>query len=151
MIFYFYVVPNLFDFAFRADQEGAADDTLVRAAHEFLHAPHAIGFDHFVVGIAQQGKIELLFRPEFREGFFRIGACSQNEHADFVEILLCVTKLGRFGRSTGGAGLGKEEKHNAPSAEICERQRRAFIGLQSEVWCFVADFQHGIHFSITPW
>ena len=150
MIFYFYVVPDLFDFAFGADQEGAADDTLVRVTHEFLHAPHAIGFDHFVFGIAQQGEIEFLLRPEFREGFFWIGACSQDEHADFVEILLCVTKLGRFGRSTGCVGFGKEEKHNAPPAEICEGQRRAFVGLQSKVWCFVANFQHRIHFSITP-
>ena len=150
MIFYFYVVPDLVDFAFGTDQEGAADDALVRATHEFLHAPHAIGFDHFVVGIAQQRKIEFLLRPELREGFFWIGARSQDEHADFVEILLCVTKLGRFGRSTGCIGFGKEEKHHAPPAEICKGQRRAFISLQSKDWCFVADFQHGIHFSITP-
>jgi hypothetical protein len=111
----------LFNFAVGADQEGAADDALVRAAHEFFHLPHSVGFDHFVIGIAQQWEVEFLFSSEFRQGFFRIGTGTQNQHACFVEAFLCVAKLGRFSGSTGSIGLGKEEEDDAPAAEISER------------------------------
>jgi hypothetical protein len=62
-----------------------------------------------------------LLGPEFGEIFLRVGARAQDQHADFVEVLLCVTKLGRFGRSTGSVSLRKEEQHNAPAAKIRER------------------------------
>jgi hypothetical protein len=144
VIFYLYVVPYLLDFAIGANQEGAADDALVRAAHEFLQAPHAVGFDHLVVRITEQGEIEFLFGPEFGESFFGVRACAQDQHADFFEVLLCVTKLGRLGRSTGGVGFRKEEHHNAPAAKIREGERRAFIGLEPKVRGLIAYFQHGI-------
>jgi len=129
VIFYFYVVPDLFDFAVGVDQERAAYDALVRVAHEFLHAPHSVGFDHFVVGIAEQREIQFLLNAKFGEGFLRVGAGAQNQHAYFVEVFLCVAKLGRFSRSTGGVGLGKEEEHDAPAAEIGEGEHCAFVGL----------------------
>jgi hypothetical protein len=97
-----------------------------------------------VVRVTEQGEIEFLFGPEFGESFFGVGACAQDQHADFLEVLLCVTKLGRFGRSTGGVGFRKEEHHNAPTAKIRERERRAFIGLEPKVRGLVAYFQHEI-------
>ena len=78
MIFYLYAVPHLLDFAVGGDQEGAAHDALKGAAHEFLHAPDIVGFEHFVIGIAEQREIEFLFRPEFGEVFFLVGASAQD-------------------------------------------------------------------------
>jgi hypothetical protein len=129
VIFYFYVVPDLLDFTVGIDQESTADDALVRVTHEFLHAPRAVGFDHFVVGIAEEREIQFLLGAKFGQGFFRVGAGAQNQDADFVEVFLCVAKLGRFGRSTGGVGFGKEEEDDAPAAEIGKRERCAFVGL----------------------
>jgi hypothetical protein len=73
-----------------------------------------------MVGVTEQGKIEFLFSPEFREGFLRVGTGAQDQDADFVEVLLCVAKLGRFGRSTGSVGLREEEEHDAPAAKVRE-------------------------------
>ena len=121
MIFYLYAVPHLLNFAVGGDQEGAAHYALKGAAHELLHAPDAVGFEHFVIGVAQQREIEFLFRPEFGEVFFQVGAGAQDQHADFVEGLLCVAKLGRFGCSTGCIGFREEKEDDTSSAKIRER------------------------------
>jgi hypothetical protein len=55
---------------------------------------------------------------ETRQRFFRIAACTQNHHAQLVELLLCVTKLGRFDGSTGGVGLREEKEEHALAAKI---------------------------------
>jgi hypothetical protein len=93
-----------------------------------------------VTGVAEQREIEFLFGPEFGEVFFRVAAGAQDQYADFVEGLLCVAKLGRFGCSTGCIGFREEKEHHAPSAKVRERNCRAFVRLQAEVGSFVADF-----------
>ena len=128
MIFYLYAVPHLLNLAVGSDQEGAPHDPLKGAAHEFLHAPDAVGFEHFVVGIAEQREIKFLFRPEFGEVLFWVATSTQDQHADFIEVLLCVAKLGRFGCSTGSVGFREEKEDDAPSAKVRERKCRAFVG-----------------------
>jgi len=71
-------VPDLFDFAVGTDQKAAANNSLEQAAHEFLSAPRAVGFDHFVRGIAEQRKIELPLFAESLQGFQSISAGSEN-------------------------------------------------------------------------
>ena len=51
--FGFHMVPDLNDPSIWADQIGTAYDAHERSSHEFLHAPRAVGFDHFVLGVAQ--------------------------------------------------------------------------------------------------
>jgi hypothetical protein len=58
---------------------------------------------------------------------------------------LCVTKLGRFRRSTACVGFGKEKEDYAPAAKVGERKFGALIGFQAELWSFVANLQHGDH------
>ena len=58
--FCLHFIPDFLDLAVSADQKCAAHDALERAAHEFLHPPDAVGFDHFVSGIAEQREIQLL-------------------------------------------------------------------------------------------
>ena len=53
----FYTVPDLFQIAVYADQEGAADDALEGAAHEFLHAPDTVDLQHLVRRIAEQREV----------------------------------------------------------------------------------------------
>jgi len=113
--FHFYLIPHLLDLAVRADEEGAAHNAGERAAHEFLGAPDAIGFQHFVTGIADQRKIQFLLGAKCRQRFFGIAAGADDCYTQLVEVLLCVTKLGRFGRSTGSIRFGKEKENDAPA------------------------------------
>ena len=61
----------------------------------------------------------------------------------FIELLFCVAKLGRFDDSTGGVGFGKEKKQNAPALEIFERDEFVFVGPEAEGRGFVAGLEHG--------
>ena len=111
-------VPNLFDFAVGADQETAADDSLEQAAHEFFPAPRAVGFDHFVRGIAEQREIELPLVAEFLQGLQSIRAGSEYGHTELIELLFCVAKLGRFDRSTRSIRFREKEEKDAAALEI---------------------------------
>jgi hypothetical protein len=139
MAFGFDEGPDLFDFAGLADQEGTADDAHVGPAHELFLLPGAEFFDRLVTEIAEQGKVELLLLLERGLGLDGIGAHSQDNHAAFVELLLCVTKLGRFDGSTGGVGFGIEEEEDALALEIIQGHFLAVVGLETEVGSFGTD------------
>jgi hypothetical protein len=113
--------PHGFDFAGFADEEGAADDAHEGAAHELFFLPGAEFFDGFVGGITEQREIELVFFLEGGECFDGVRAHAQDGDTVFVEFLFCVTKLGRFYRSTSGVGLGEEKEQGAPADEVFER------------------------------
>jgi hypothetical protein len=76
-------------------------------------------------------------------GFDGIGAHAEDGDAELVEIFFCVTKLGRFDCSTGGAGFGVEEEKDALAGKVFEREFFAFVGLEAEGGGFGADFEHG--------
>jgi len=135
-------VPDFLDFAVDADQKTAADDSLEQAAHEFLAAPRAIGLDHLVRGIAEQWEIEFVLVAEVLEGLHRVGAGSENGDAELVELLFCVTKLGRFDRSTGSIRFREKEEQDATALEVFERELFTAVGGESEFGSFVADFEH---------
>jgi hypothetical protein len=81
---------------------------------------------------------------ETGEGFFWVGAGADDSDIQLVELLFCVTKLGRFGRSTGGVGFWKEKEQYAFTAEIRKRQLAAVVCFQLKVWSFITDLQHEI-------
>jgi len=56
-----------------------------------------------------------------------------------VEIFLCVTKLGRFDRSTGGIGFGVEEEEDALALEINQGDKRVIVGFETEAGGFDAE------------
>jgi hypothetical protein len=112
--------PDMFDFAGFADEEGAADDAHGSAAHELFFLPGAELGDEFVVGVAEQGEIQILLGLEGGLGFDEIGAEAEDGHVELVEVFLCVTKLGRFDGSTGGVGFGVEEEEDALTGEVGE-------------------------------
>jgi hypothetical protein len=74
--------------------------------------------------------------------FDGIGAHAEDGDAELVEIFFCVTKLGRFDRSTGGVGFGIEEEEDALASEVFERDVFAFVGFEAEVGGFDAQFEH---------
>jgi hypothetical protein len=134
--------PDVFDFAGFADEEGAADDAHVGAAHELFFLPRAEFLDGFVGGIAEQEEIEFVFFLEGSESFDGVGAQAKDGDPEFIECFFCVTKLGRFDGSTGGVGFGIEEEEDALAGEIFERELLAFVGLETEGGGFGTDFEH---------
>jgi len=80
-------------------------------------------------------------------GFDGIGAQSKDGDAELVEFLFCVTKLGRFYRSTGGVGFGEEKEQDALGVEIFQGEFFALVRLETEIGGFGAWFQHLITLS----
>ena len=142
MAFGFDGVPDFLDFAPGVDQKTAADDSLKQTAHEFLAAPGAVGFDHFVRGIAEQREIEFVLVAEALQCLHGVGTGSKDRDTQLVELLFCVAKLGRFERSTGSIRFGEKEEQDAAALEVFERELFAAVGGECEFGCFVADFEH---------
>ena len=138
MAFGFDVVPGVLDLAVRADEVGDARDALEGTAHELLEAPGAVGLQHFVGGIAEQQKVELLLGFEARERFGRIGAGTKDDDSLFLEFRTCVAKLGRFDGSTGSVGFWKEEEEDALALKILQADELVLVGLEKEVGGFTA-------------
>jgi hypothetical protein len=141
--FGFHAVPDCCYLSIRADEKCASHDTHECTAHEFLFLPGAELFDGLVIWIAQQWKIEPILPFERSLRGDGIGAHAQDDHTKLIEFLLCVTKLGRFDRSTRSVCLGIEIKQNALALKIIERHFLIFVRLEKEIRGFVADFQHG--------
>jgi hypothetical protein len=59
-----------------------------------------------------------------------------------VELLLCVTKLGRFDGSTGSAGFGVEKKEDTLALEIIQGDKCVVIRFETEAGSFGAYFEH---------
>jgi len=64
-----------------------------------------------------------------------------------AEFFFCVTKLGRFDRSTGGVGFGEEKEQDALGVEIFQGEFFALVRLETEIGGFGAWFQHLITLS----
>jgi len=102
-------VPDLFNFSVEANQKSAAGNAHEGTAHELFHAPGTEGFEDFMRRVAEQRKIQSVFRFKGLQGLQRVGAGAKDDGVALVEFGFCVTKLGRFNRSTGSIGFWKEE------------------------------------------
>ena len=142
MAFGFYFVPDFFDLSVGPDEKATAHNSFKGAAHEFLGAPGAIGFDHPVRGIAQKGKIQFLLGPETLQGLDGVRAGANNDHSQFIELRFCVTKLGRLNCSTRSVCFREEKEEDAFPFEIRKGDVFSLIGCQDEFRSFVADFEH---------
>jgi len=136
--------PDFLDFAGLAGEEGTAHDAHECTAHELLFLPGAELFDGFVARVAEQGEIEILLCLERSKSFDGIGAHSEEGDAELVEFFFCVAKLGRFYRSTGSVGFGKEKEKDPLAREVFERDVFAFIGFETEGGGLGTYFEHSI-------
>ena len=140
MAFGFYRGPDFFDPAVDSNEERAADDAHEFSPHEFLFLPGSKGRNEFVVRIAEQGEIQFLFCFKRSLGFHRISAQAEDGYTQFVEVLLCVTKLGRFDRSTGSVGFGVKKDEESPAFIVAEGDVFVFVRFQMKIRGFVAGF-----------
>jgi hypothetical protein len=134
--------PDFLDFAGSADDERTADDAHEGAAHELFFLPGAELLNGFVGGVAEQREIEPVLFLEGSQSFDGIGAHAENGDVKLVELLLCVTKLGRFDGSTGSAGFGKEKQKHALAGEVFERDFMTFVAFEAKGGGFRAYFEH---------
>lgn len=132
--------PEFFDFTGFADEERAANDTHEGTPHELFLLPDAELLDGLAGRIAEQREIEPVLFLERSKGSDGIGAHAENGDIEFVELPLCVTKLGRFDRSTGSAGFGEEKEEDAPAGEVLERDLLPFVGFEAKGGRFSAYF-----------
>jgi len=135
--------PNDFDSAGLSDEEGAADDAHEFAAHEGLFLPGAESGDGFVIGIAEQWKIETVLLLEGGQGFDGVGAQAEDGNFAPVKLLFCVTKLGRLNGSTGSIGLGIKKEQDTLAFEVLEADASAVVGEEAECGGFFTWFEHG--------
>jgi hypothetical protein len=135
--------PDGFNFAGLADEERTADNAHEFASHELFLLPGAVGFDGFVIGIAEQREIESVFGLEQGLGFHGVGAEAKDGDFALIELLFCVAKLGRLDDSTRRVGFGEEEKQDAFALEVFEGDGFVFVGLEAERGCFVTELEHG--------
>jgi hypothetical protein len=136
------LVPDFVYSAVRSDEKCAADDAEEGFAEEFFHAAHAVRFDGLEIRIAEKIEVELVFGLEGSLSLDGVAARTQDDDTELIELLFCVTKLGRFDGSTGSIGLRKEKKHDALAAKIGERDVGAGVVFKAECGGFVAFFQH---------
>jgi hypothetical protein len=75
-----------------------------------------------MIRIAQQREIQLLLGFKLRLRFDGVGAHPEDGYAQLVKLFLCVTKLGRFDRSTGSIRFRIKKQHHALALEIAQRK-----------------------------
>jgi hypothetical protein len=95
-------------------------------------------------GIAQQIEIQFVFGSKALQQFKGIGAYSYDDHSLMVELCFCVSKLGRFNRSTRCIRFGVKEKQNALAFEISERNFFSLIRRKCEIGGFFTDLEHDV-------
>ena len=136
------LVPDSFDLSVGTDEKRTAHDAEEGFAEEFFHAARAVGFNGLELGIAE--KIEINFELGFEAGlsFDGIRARAENHRTQFVELLLCVAKLGRFNGSTGSVGLRIEVEDHTFAEKVRKRDFFAMVILQAKVRRFVTYFEH---------
>jgi hypothetical protein len=72
--------------------------------------------------------------------FDGIAAHADDNDAKLVELLFCVTKLGRFYRSTGSVGFWIEKEQDALASKVGEGDVVAGVVLQAKCGGLVAYF-----------
>ena len=135
--------PNDLDFTGLSDKEGAADDTHEFAAHKELFLPGAESRDGFVIGVAKQGEIEVVLLLERSQGFDGVGAHAEDGNFAAVELLFCVTKLGRLNSSTGSIGFGIKKEQDTLAFEVLEGDGSTVVSEETECGGFGTWLEHG--------
>jgi hypothetical protein len=106
------------DLAVGTDHERRARDSHHLPAVHVLFLHDAKLVRDFLIRIGQQSErqAEFVLKLLLRRG----GVCrnADNDRTSFRNLLVCVTKPGRFCRSTGSVGFGVEEQHNCFAAKI---------------------------------
>jgi hypothetical protein len=95
-----------------------------------------------VLRVAQERKIQFARELEAGKGPYVIRAHAQDDRVGSFELSLCVTKLGRFGDSTGSIGFREEEQNHVFSGKILQRNGLTGVRVERELRSFVTDFQH---------
>ena len=142
MAFRRHFIPDFPNYSVRTDPESHAYDAQERFPQKTFHPSRTVGLNHLVFGVRQQRKIQLMFDLELRLRFHIVPAASQDGGVQLLELLDCVTKLGRFVDSTRSIRFGVKVEDQIPSAVIRQRNGLSVVRCYRKIRSFVAFFQH---------
>ncbi len=114
------VVPDFLNLSVFTNPESHAHDSEESFSQEGFHAPGAVGLNDLEFGIGKQREVQLVFYFELGLRFDGIAAAAGDRGVQLFELADCVTKLGRFTRSTGGIRFREEIEDQIFSAKIRE-------------------------------
>ena len=120
MLFRFYLWPNLFDPALRADKEGDPMRAHVFAAHETLLTPNSVCLDNLFVLIRQKRKWQFEFCDEFIVRLDGIGADAEHHSAFLFKLRELIAKCASLLCAAGRIVLWIKIKNDVLAAEIRE-------------------------------
>lgn len=116
--FDFDLLPQLFNFTLRIDQEGTADNPIIFAAIHFFLLPDTIFFQYRLLWIAEQGNFQIMLGSEFGMTINRVRTDPQNNGIQFLELLDFVSKIKCFPGTTRGIIPGIKIEYNPLTAVV---------------------------------
>ena len=149
MPLHLHVVEDVGNLAVRANHKCGACDSLHFSAIHVFFFDHAKGFADLLISIGQQGVGQVIFVLEFLLGLRQVGRDPKDDRAGFLQILVCVTELGRLDGSPGCVGFGKEKQDHAFASKILQRHIFAVLVRQRKVWGLIIDIHEGFSVSFT--
>jgi len=136
----FYPGEDSGDLALRSDQKCCALNAHGFLAVHVLLFDHVIQFAYFPVGIAQQGKGQIVFVFELFLLFRGVGGKAQDYRAGLLNLVVCVAEPARFNGSTRGIRLGEKVQDHVSATIILQGDLVAILVGQGELRCSIIDF-----------
>jgi hypothetical protein len=130
------------DSALLVDNDGCALYSHICDPVELLLLPDAIRLGQLVAFVDKQVVRQRVFLTELLVRFCAVRAYAKNDCIELPEPGKGVAKVARLTRSARGVVFGIEKEDDLPAAERRERNSRAFVCLEVELGCRLANFNH---------
>jgi hypothetical protein len=137
-------LPDFLNRTIGPNPDGGPHNPEVRLSKEAFHSPGAICLNCTKILVGNQREIQLELSLEFRQRLNAIAAAPNHDRVEFLKVLHCVTKLGRFIGSTGSIGLRKKIENYILAAKIAKGDFLAVVGRQAKVGRLITCFKHSI-------
>lgn len=120
---------DLVDGTVRVDQVGSTGDALICPASQLPGSPHAVGLQHVVALVAEQGEAEAVFLYELALFGWLVGTDANDLDAAVFKLMEFVPESLALDGSARGAGSGEEPQDDLTAAEVPKRYR-LLIGIR---------------------
>jgi len=133
------------DYAFGVDQHGTAGDAFGFFPASLFHAPRPVRLHHFALRVAQQRQVQVVLFDKVAVALGRVGADSEHERVQRLELAEIVAKVACFRRTAGRVVLRIEIQDNPLASEIFQGYVLLILIFQRELRRFLAhlDFRRG--------
>lgn len=129
----FHLGIDLIDRTIGIDQVGDPINAFIFTSVEFLGTPCAVGFEHVVVFVAEQGILESVLLHELFLFLWGIGTDTDDLDTTVGKCLEFITESLALSGSARGAGFGKKPENQTAPGEITEGYVIS-IGIRESKW-----------------